>query len=312
LELEKTLNTSIGAYNEAIDSLLDVIRQWYWNDPVSALYGELFVHSAILDPAYDEKEMTERLERDVLYKLPPGYKDARKKDDGIGDLLIWQTILDAGVKNKKSVIFVSLDQKADWWSQSEGSALYPRFELVDEFRRASDGQSFHAIKFSRFLNLYGASKDVVEEVRKEEQQVGAFHFDSGAPWSYEALIAQNSVYDWLKASYPYCLITSHEKGFDYVIVDQENRRIAVEIKLFRDAHISVRRFKDIASQILKLLKVERFDEVLIILVGSDEKAAFSLLAKIDGLKAALPMAKMVTGFLSSSGDFFTYPYTEEP
>lgn len=86
LELEKNLNDSITAYNSAINSLLDLIGEWYWNDPVSALYGELFAQNVVLDPAQDEKEITKRLEHDVLHKLPPGYKDARKDDEGIGDL----------------------------------------------------------------------------------------------------------------------------------------------------------------------------------------------------------------------------------
>jgi hypothetical protein len=64
---------------------------------------------------------------------------------------------------------VSIDEKPDWWYQSEKQPLYPRYELVDEFRRASNQQSFHIVTLSRFLELYGASQDVVEEVRREEQ-----------------------------------------------------------------------------------------------------------------------------------------------
>jgi uncharacterized protein YutE (UPF0331/DUF86 family) len=59
----------------------------------------------------------------------------------------------------------------DWWHRIEGQALYPRYELIDEFRRESGGCSLHIIPFSSFLDLYGASESVVEEVREEESRL---------------------------------------------------------------------------------------------------------------------------------------------
>ena len=171
IEIEDKLNVKIREYNKCISEILDDISQWYWNDPVSVMYSTLFDQGVVYDIEIDEPELRQRIEKDCEYKLPPGYKDARKPDDGAGDVIIWFTILELGRMHKKSVIFVSLDQKPDWWSQSEGRPLYPRFELVEEFSRVSDGQSFHILKFSSFLDLYGASKEVIEEVRKEEVQV---------------------------------------------------------------------------------------------------------------------------------------------
>jgi PIN like domain len=139
------------------------------------MYSSLFSKGVVLDVEIKEDVLRQRIEKDCKYKLPPGYKDASKPDMGVGDVIIWFTILEIGKKYKKSVVFVSLDQKADWWSQSEGSPLYPRFELVEEFRRISEGQSFHILKFSSFLDLYGASKEVTEEVRQEEVQFRIEH-----------------------------------------------------------------------------------------------------------------------------------------
>ena len=171
IEIEGKLNDKIREYNKCISEILDNISQWYWNDPVSVMYSSLFAQGVVYDIEIDEPQLRQRIEKDCEYKLPPGYKDARKPDDGAGDVIIWFTILELGRIHKKSVIFVSLDQKPDWWSQSEGRPLYPRFELIEEFSRVSDGQSFHILKFSSFLDLYGASKEVIEEVRKEEVQV---------------------------------------------------------------------------------------------------------------------------------------------
>jgi hypothetical protein len=170
IEFEKKLNDSIREYNKLIDEILDNIRQWYWNDPVSKLYSSLFARDVVLDIKIEKEELQKRIKDDFENKIPPGYKDANKPDGGVGDVIIWYTILELGKVYNKSVLFVSSDQKPDWWSQSENRPLYPRYELVEEFRRASDGQSFHIIKFSELLNFYGASKEVVEEIRKEEVQ----------------------------------------------------------------------------------------------------------------------------------------------
>src|SRR5262249_54130348 len=143
------------------------------------------------------------LEKDILYKLPPGYKDAGKDDEGIGDLLIWQTILEVAKTHGKSVIFVSADQKPDWWSKSEGSALYPRYELIDEFRRISLGQSFHIIRFSGFLDLYGASKEVVKEVQREERQSIVDHTKPADRLIIRrAVDAEGAIFKWLQQQHP--------------------------------------------------------------------------------------------------------------
>jgi hypothetical protein len=90
--------------------------------------------------------------------IPPGYKDEGKEQNAIGDYLIWLTILDIGKSKQLPVLFVSGDEKSDWYHQSESQALYPRYELVDEYRRASGGHQFHMVNFSGFLDLFGATR----------------------------------------------------------------------------------------------------------------------------------------------------------
>jgi hypothetical protein len=170
---ERQLDKLVKDYQALIDKLLDHVQSWAWDDPVSLLYAQVFTEDVVVDPPIDEAELRSDLQRRQIHKLPPGYKDSSKADSGIGDLLIWHTILCLGKTHHRSVIFVSGDEKPDWWYQSENQALYPRYELVDEFRRSSGGQSFHIIKFSDLLRLYGATVKTVQEVRQEEIQVRA-------------------------------------------------------------------------------------------------------------------------------------------
>jgi rRNA-processing protein FCF1 len=168
VRLEGEIDKKVREYQKAVDKVLAHIKGWEWNDPVSLLYREIFSEDAIVDIPINEEEVKQDLQRRQQHHIPPGYKDSGKDDAGVGDLLIWYTILEIGKTRKKSVIFVSGEEKADWYTKSEGQPLYPRYELVDEFRRRSGGQTFQIVKFSRFLELYGASKQVVEELRKEE------------------------------------------------------------------------------------------------------------------------------------------------
>jgi len=131
LKLEHEISELERKYSQSINSVLQKIRNWGWNDPVSLIYHDLFSKEVVYDPDIDRAEITKDLEKRQIYKLPPGYKDSAKDDQGIGDLIIWYTILDLAKKQKKNVLFVSADQKPDWWCQSEGQPLYPRYELIE-------------------------------------------------------------------------------------------------------------------------------------------------------------------------------------
>lgn len=170
VQLEGDIDNLFGKYKIAVKEVIEEIRNWTWNDPVSTLYADLFDKQTILDPQIDKQAVLSELERRQLHNIPPGYKDRAKEDKGIGDFLIWMTILDIGQNHKKSTLFISGEEKADWFHKSESLPLYPRYELVDEYRRVSNGQTFHIIPFSRFLDTYGASESTVQEVKEEEHR----------------------------------------------------------------------------------------------------------------------------------------------
>lgn len=171
LALEDEINTQIKKYRDTLGEVLDRVRAWTWDDPVSELYGQLFATAVVRESPIKEVETQKELERRRLHKIPPGYKDAQKDDGGIGDLIIWQTILDIGQTTKKSLVFVSHEEKADWWYRSSGEPLYPRYELIDEFRRASNGETFHMVQLSKFLDLFGANQKVIDEVKEKEGRI---------------------------------------------------------------------------------------------------------------------------------------------
>ena len=170
-EEENKLREAIKSYNLEIKKTLNVIQSWGWNDPVSDMYHEVLLDRVLNDDDLDLKEIEKDLERRNTLNIPPGYKDKGKEENSAGDLLIWHEILKVGSSKKKHLIFVSGDEKADWWHQSGKKPLYPRFELVDEYGRESDGKSFHIISLSTLLKSFGVEDDVIEAVRSSEKNV---------------------------------------------------------------------------------------------------------------------------------------------
>ena len=49
ISLEQEINNLIKGYKKSITKVLDHISGWTWNDPISLIYGELFIESVILD-----------------------------------------------------------------------------------------------------------------------------------------------------------------------------------------------------------------------------------------------------------------------
>lgn len=132
--------------------------------------------------AFDKEELVKiKIEGKERYskKVPPGYKDAGKaeknqnEDDDnntYGDFIIWKEILRFSKDNKKDIIFITHDQKEDWWQVVSGRTIGPRPELRKEFSETTQ-QKLHMYTMESFIYLYEqkvnipATESVVNEVK---------------------------------------------------------------------------------------------------------------------------------------------------
>lgn len=171
IELEKTLKAATQNYRIKIRDTILAVKAWGWNDPVSKMYHEILAERILDDDALDFDVIEEDLKRRNELNIPPGYKDKNKDQNQAGDLLIWHEILNLAKTKDRHLIFVSGDQKADWWHQSGKSPLYPRFELVDEFREKTNGRSFHILTLSKLLEVFETNSQVIESVKLIEEEV---------------------------------------------------------------------------------------------------------------------------------------------
>jgi hypothetical protein len=203
LQIETEIAPRLEEYRKQISAILEHVSNWTWNDPVSSLYSKLFNNACVVDiPIEREKVSAELLERNERKHLP-GYKDANNPTGGIGDLLIWKTILRLAEDRQQSLIFVSADGKADWRVRSANKALYPNFELVEAYRRTSNGQTFHIIDLAGLLKLFGASDEVVREVKQTEARSITVQWPTGPiPWIPPLDTAQIAVATWVEDTQP--------------------------------------------------------------------------------------------------------------
>ncbi len=230
-ELENKIDNLIGEYRTAIGDMLSHIQSWNWNDPVSKLYCDLFP-SIVMDLPLNEEEVLNRLTYQKENKLPPGYKDASKNDQGVGDQLVWQVVVHVATERKEPVVLVSGDSKSDWFYRSENQPLFPRFELVDEIRRVSDGKTLHIVSFSDFLELFGAEAETVGEVRNEEIKVDLSSMSRYGRAAVTGHIAEVAVANWLREKYPELEVNREDRLGDFVWSEWGGASILVSIKYF--------------------------------------------------------------------------------
>lgn len=128
-----------------------------------------------------KKEGKERFEKSI----PPGYKDDKKKNNetddnnAYGDLIIWKQIIKFVKENNVGIVFVTHDQKEDWWNIVKGKTIGPRIELRREFLEETK-QFFHMYSMNSFISEYNRiydtpiEKSAVEEVFSLDDTDGRF------------------------------------------------------------------------------------------------------------------------------------------
>lgn len=159
----KKAEKAASDFQKDVRKLVALVSGWRGDDPVSAIYRDVFTPDRVVDIDIDQ-DGESKIVSDAKWReenrVAPGFQD-----DRIGDLLIWKTLLDSGRKFGRDLIFVTNDQKNDWWVQGNGKALFPKRELIEEYRASSGGREVHLMTFAQFLAEFDAGEEVVDAVK---------------------------------------------------------------------------------------------------------------------------------------------------
>lgn len=312
-KLEDDLRSKLREYVQAVDGLLDELKTWNWNDPVSKLYHELFKSGVVFEPPVtSDKDIALELERRQTHGLPPGYKDQAKPDEGVGDLLIWNAILEVGRSRDKDAIFVSADRKADWWARSEGSPLYPRFELIEEYRRETNGRSIHIIDLATLLSMFGATKEAVTEVQSEEiaNTIEQSSIQESITQRRTAAVTRPKAFrlvrQWLEGRFPAGIIESFHSDFGsgFIIDHAKDNETVVLIRNIDDI-ISWPKMRKVAISARNIRSI--FKKLMLVLVFPSAAAIKLNSETIAALRATHPDLEIMVGAVWNGDEFLPFP-----
>lgn len=169
--LSKEIDSKIKESRTILKDIVDKISNPIAGDAILAKYSNIF-SNCIYDIKYNDKEMEEfdkQCSERFDNKIPPGYHDENKTDNEAGDLLIWKSLIEISKSRNKDLIFVTGDDKGDWWIRSDKSAFQPRYELIDEFMRETDGKTIHIIPLHKMIETFDGSKEAINEAEELER-----------------------------------------------------------------------------------------------------------------------------------------------
>jgi hypothetical protein len=313
IKIEEEINSKIKNYRDKISETLEKVKGWNWNDPVSMLYKELFCTDVIYEIDINEEEIKKDLEKRYMHGIPPGYKDVNKDDEGIGDLLIWYSILEIAKKFNKNIIFVTGEEKSDWFHRSYNCSLYPRFELIIEFKNATQGKSFYVIRLSELLNIQGAGPDIIKEIEEKEKPELSSVNKVSLFTEFTVLL---SISNWLKSNRPQASIIANEKGFPDIIIkeDTTGKKTGVEIITVDNSNITLGKLKSLSTRIreyrtlaLNLFSGGSYSDFIFFVVVTydlDVTKIFAFITEINKLFSSKYVnIQYVYGYLTEKRDF---------
>ena len=198
-ELKKDYNTYLSSVinnlrlskeDDAVTKLTKFNEMWLEEQEKSDLIVEHPNNDVILNDLLDifDDKTGEPFSEDILTEIynegreryekliPPGYKDIKKSDNKeYGDLILWKQMIEHSKENNKHMIFITNDQKEDWWNIVSGKTIGPRIELKKEFCKET-GNKFMMYNMNTFLKMFNEknsikiSEDVLKEVSETRER----------------------------------------------------------------------------------------------------------------------------------------------
>lgn len=172
-KLEESFEDALKKASMEVERLRSLYPDYIKEDPVLENICALF-NSNVGKP-FDQETLPEILKeanRRKENKIPPGFKDNGKEGDKpYGDYFLWRQILNYIKDVQKPLIFVTSEEKEDWWEKGSGKTVGPLYDLLKEFNRET-GQPFLLFRTARFLEYSlertgkQTNQEAVEEIRE--------------------------------------------------------------------------------------------------------------------------------------------------
>jgi len=220
------------------------------------------------------------------HSLPPGYSDNIKTEkfsfaglyyqQRFGDLIIWKQIIKHAKDHElNDIIFVTDDNKEDWWwypnGKNKSNKLGCRPELREEIIRDAGVKRFNIYNTNKFLDLIDEERKLIENDQINEiKDISEYYSNKNSSknkWLFDQeedikFIASTAIAEWLNdhgyvysdssiESYPFQ--SNSIKQFD-LIVSKNNSLVGVEI-LFPNVEKNI---KVITREVKKIINLGEY------------------------------------------------------
>ncbi|MCT7954309.1 PIN-like domain-containing protein [Laspinema palackyanum] len=243
--LDKELLEYLNTKNSLIYEKLELTKHDAIRDIVDELFhgkiGEIPAKGTLMDIYKDGQER-------YKIKYPPGFCDHYKKEKSkyppylykemefkreYGDLILWKELLkEVESRNWKHIIFITDDEKEDWWNINSGKTIGPRLELIQEMDEAGVSlfYMYNSKGFIRFAEEHLGTK--ISDYSKQEIEEIA-DLNKYLPAALIGLKVERAVFEWLIGEYPDELITHNERIRDSyidILRDSNGSKVGYTVK----------------------------------------------------------------------------------
>jgi hypothetical protein len=287
-ELEKSQKEQPDVYREdelrnRIDLLLDnkVGKPSLAQSDLDAIYVEgKSRYDQEYPPGYEDSSKSKPKDREPPSFISGGLSYKRE----FGDLILWfQIIQEAKIREWKQVIFITDDEKEDWWwiVDSKGKkTIGPRPELVEEIAVKGGVTSFYMYNSERFLEYAKTylKADVEQESIDQVREISKLNrITSKKDIFYINSNVELAVHDWLCANFPQDEISINSHSFpDFIRKSlKDGSKVGYEVRYFKGISDSINlnlrvRLKDVAYKgFYEISKGELSSLKIVLIVDED-------------------------------------------
>ncbi|MGI8489940.1 PIN domain-containing protein [Pectobacterium sp. S5] len=251
--LSTKINELIVNYKKKHNKMVDEVKSWKGEDPITTIYDKVFDSKNVISVSDSEEVLLTEWGYRKKMRIPPGYKDSEKDDTGVGDFLIWKSILQLGKEQQKDIIFITGEKKSDWFTLSNNEPISVRSELNDEFRRTT-GKSIGLMNLAGLLSVYKFSTEIVDKVENAESIFNNHYLPKNAIKKLSNNLEET-----------YYLISEID-SFDYSThngtIEMSNGKIAFNVKFSKASDTTIHVYKDGDSYQIARVKNSNRGDVL--------------------------------------------------
>ena len=149
-KLEDSCSTIIDELKTNADNHPDLIADDQYLSQIHEIFKGKY---GKLPDENTEKSFIDNGKKRFKKNIPPGYMDrAKETDDKYGDYILWEQIIEKATLDDLDVVFVTDDNKEDWWLKVGVKTIGPRPELREEFTKKTGKQiiMYNSISFFKY------------------------------------------------------------------------------------------------------------------------------------------------------------------